>query len=116
MRKRTCAEKEEMMELLNFKVLILIIGFMMIITGCYCLLRTYHMLKIIIGIEVAMKAVTLFMILAGYVNGHMGLAQAYVITAIVIEVVVAVVFAGVTIGLYKKYGNMDIHNLMKLKG
>jgi Multisubunit Na+/H+ antiporter, MnhC subunit len=104
------------MEIFNFKTVMLMIGFLMIIAGCYCMIRTYHMLKIIIGIEVAMKAVTLFLILAGYVNGHIGLAQAYVVTAIVLEVVSAVVFAGVTIGLYKKYGNMDIRNLTKLKG
>jgi len=104
------------MEIFNFETCMLFIGFLMIIAGCYCMIRTYHMLKIIIGVEVAMKAVTMFLILAGYVNGHIGLSQAYVITAIVIEVIVAVVFAGVTIGLYKKYGNMDIRNLTQLKG
>lgn len=101
---------------MNLQTVILFVGFLMIIAGCYCMIRTYHMLKIIIGIEVAMKAVTMFLILAGYVNGHMGLIQAYVLTTIVIEVIVAVVFAGVTIGLYKKYGNMDVRNLTKLKG
>jgi len=94
----------------------LFLGLLMIITGCYCLIRTYHMLKIIIGIEIGMKAVTMFLVLAGYINGHMGLAQAYVITVIVLEVVITLVAAGVTIGLYKKYGDMDIRNLTKLKG
>lgn len=104
------------MGILNLETVILIIGFLMILAGCYCMIRTYHMLKIIIGIEVAMKAVTLFIALAGYVNGHIGLSQAYVITIIVLEVTAAVIFAGVTIGLYKKYGNMDIRNLTRLKG
>jgi multicomponent Na+:H+ antiporter subunit C len=104
------------MGIFNFETVILIIGFLMILAGCYCMIRTFHMLKIIIGIEVAMKAVTLFIVLAGYVNGHVGLSQAYVITAIVLEVIAAVIFAGVTIGLYKKYGNMDIRNLTRLKG
>ncbi|HAZ18977.1 MAG TPA: hypothetical protein DCY75_02240, partial [Clostridiales bacterium] len=93
-----------------------IVGFLMILAGCYCMIRTYHMLKIIIGVEVAMKAVTMFLILAGRINGNMDLSQAFVVTVIVIEVIVAVVFAGVTIGLYKKYGNMDIRNLTQLKG
>ena len=101
---------------MNFQTIMLVIGFLMIIAGCYCMLRTYHILKIFIGVVIAMKAVTMFMILAGYINGHTGLSQAYVITAIVLEVVVAVVFAGVTIRLYKKYGNMDIRNLTQLKG
>ncbi len=94
----------------------LIAGLLMIIAGCYCLIRTYHMLKIIIGIEVAMKAVTMFIMLAGYINGRMGLAQTFIITVIVIEVVVAVVAAGLAINLYKKYGSMDVRNLRKLKG
>ncbi|MCE5196231.1 MAG: NADH-quinone oxidoreductase subunit K [Negativicutes bacterium] len=101
---------------MTIETVMLIVGFLMILTGCYCLIRSYHMLKIIIGIEIAMKAGTMFLICAGYMNGHMGLAQAYVITAIVLEVVVAVVLAGVTIGLYHKYGNMDIRNLTQLKG
>lgn len=104
------------MEAFDLRIIMLIIGFMMIVAGCFCIMRTYHMIKIIIGIEVAMKAVTMFMIMAGYINGHMGLAQAYVVTAIVIEVVVTVVLAGITIDLYKKYGNMDIRNLTQLKG
>lgn len=100
----------------GFETIMLLVGFILIIAGCYCLIRTYHMLKIIIGIEVAMKAVTMFIILAGYINGNTDLAQAFVITIIVIEVVVAVVAAGLAISLYKKYGNMDIRNLRKLKG
>lgn len=96
--------------------MMLITGFLLIIAGCYCLIRTYHMIKITIGIEVAMKAVTLFITLAGYVNGKIDLAQTFVITSIVMEVVVTVVAAGITISLYKKYGSMDIRNLRKLKG
>lgn len=58
----------------------LIVGFLLIIAGCYCLVRTYHLLKIIIGVEVAMKAVTMFIILAGFVNGNVALAQTFVIS------------------------------------
>lgn len=94
----------------------LIAGLLMIIAGCYCLIRTYHMLKIIIGIEVAMKAVTMFIMLAGHINGKVGLAQTFIITVIVIEVVVAVVAAGLAVNLYKKYGSMDVRNLRKLRG
>lgn len=100
----------------GFGNIVFIIGFLLIIAGCYCLIRTYHMLKIIIGIEVAMKAVTLFITYAGYIKGNIDLAQSFVITSIVIEVVVAVVAAGIAINLYRKYGSMDIRNLKKLKG
>ena len=104
------------MGIFGFENILLIIGFLLILTGCYCLIRTYHILKIAIGVEVAMKAVTLFFALAGYVNGQIGLTQAFIICSIVIEVVVTVVSAGISINLYKKYGSMDIRNLRKLKG
>jgi multisubunit Na+/H+ antiporter MnhC subunit len=101
---------------MSLETVILLIGFLMIVAGCYCLIRTYHMLKIIIGIEIAMKAVTMFILLAGYINGKTGLSQTFVISVIVIEVVVTLVAAGIAISLYKKYGSMDIRNLKRLKG
>jgi multisubunit Na+/H+ antiporter MnhC subunit len=94
----------------------LVVGFLLIIAGCYGLIRTYHLLKIVIGVEVAMKAVTMFIILAGFINGKAALAQTFVITVIVIEVVVAVVAVGIAINLYHNYGSMDVRNLRKLKG
>ncbi len=94
----------------------LIVGFLLIVAGCYCLIRTYHLLKVIIGVEVAMKAVTMFIILAGFINGNIALAQTFVITVIVIEVVLAVVAVGIALNLYNNYGDMDLRNLRKLKG
>ena len=96
--------------------MILLAGLLLIVSGLYCLIRTHHILKIIIGIEVAMKAVTMFMIFAGYLSGQMAMGQTFVITVIVVEVVIAVVAAGIAVSLYKKYGSMDIRNLRKLKG
>ena len=97
-------------------VIFLIIGILMIAAGCYGLIKTRHMLKIIIATEVASKATTLFFILAGYINGNTALAQAYIISIIVIEVVVAVAASGIAINFYKKYGSMDIRSLRNLKG
>ncbi|HNX14444.1 MAG TPA: NADH-quinone oxidoreductase subunit K [Oscillospiraceae bacterium] len=104
------------MGVFGFENILLLVGFLSILAGCYCLIRTFHILKIAIGIEVAMKAVTLFLALAGYVNGKIDLTQTFIITSIVIEVVVTVVSAGIAINLYHKYGSMDIRNLRKLKG
>lgn len=101
---------------MNYATILLTIGILMIVAGCWCMIRTYHMLKITIGIEIAMKAVTMFIILAGEINGDINLAQSFITTVIVIEVVLAVVCIGTAIGLYRKYGSMDIRNLTKLKG
>lgn len=101
---------------MNYVMILLIIGILMIVSGCWCMIRTYHMLKITIGIEVAMKAITMFLIVAGEMMGRTALAQSFIATVIVIEVVLTVVCIGTAIGLYRKYGSMDIRNLTKLKG
>lgn len=101
---------------MNFVTILLTIGILMIVAGCWCLLRTYHILKITIGIEISMKAVTMFLVLAGMVCGQIALSETFVITVMVAEVIVAVVGTGTAVGLFRKYGSMDIRNLNRLKG
>ena len=68
---------------------------MVLIAGLYCILVTRNLMRVIIGLELLTKAVTLLIIVAGYVTGHIALAQSLVITLIIIEVVVIAVAAGV---------------------
>jgi len=102
------------MSILNISILTT--AMLLIITGLFMLLRTYNMIRIIIAIEVVIKAVTLLLAYAGYVNGSFALVQTFIITMIVIEVVVAVVAAGIAVSVYRNNDNMDIRNLNKLKG
>lgn len=101
---------------MNYVTILLTIGILMIVAGCWCMIRTYHILKITIGIEIAMKAITMFIIIAGEMTGNVALAQSFITTLIVIEVVLAVVCIGTAVGLYRKYNSMDIRNLIRLKG
>jgi NADH:ubiquinone oxidoreductase subunit K len=89
---------------------------MLIITGMYMLFRTTNLIRVIIAIEVVMKAVTLLLTFAGMQNGNMALAQTFIITMIVIEVVVAVVGAGVAISIFRHNNDLDIRKLKKLNG
>jgi len=84
--------------------------------GLYCLLATYNLVRAVIGIELMIKAVTLFIILAGFVTGRTGLAQAFAITLIVIEVVIMVVAMGVIINVYKHTNTLDVRNIRNMKG
>ena len=94
----------------------LVAGLVLILTGCFELIRTRHMLKIIIAFELAIKAVSMFIVLGGWLNGNMPVAESFVVSVIVIEVVVATVLSGIAISIYHKYGNMDIRSLRNLKG
>lgn len=101
---------------MNVTTVMLVCGLILILTGCVELIRTRHMLKIIVGLELAIKAISMFLTLGGWLNGNMALAQAFVVTVIVLEVVVATVLSGIAISIYHKHGNMDIRNLRNLKG
>ncbi|MCR4962695.1 MAG: NADH-quinone oxidoreductase subunit K [Firmicutes bacterium] len=97
-------------------IAILTAALLLIVTGLYMLVRTYNMIRIIIAVEVAMKAITLLLAYAGWLNGQTALSQAFVVTIIVMEVVVAVVAAGLAISSFRKNGDVDIRRLNKLNG
>ena len=86
------------------------------VAGVYCLLVSRNLIRILIGMELMTKAVTLLLVLAGAVTGRMGQMQALVITLIVIEVVAITVAAGIVVGAYRKTGTVDARALSELKG
>ncbi|MDP3791736.1 MAG: NADH-quinone oxidoreductase subunit K [Candidatus Omnitrophota bacterium] len=89
---------------------------MLFIAGLYCVLVTRNLMRVLIGLELLTKAVTLLLILMGYATGREALAQSIVITLIVIEVVVIAVMAGVILSIYRHTGSLDAGNIKSLKG
>lgn len=86
------------------------------ISGIYCMLATFNLIRAIIGLEILIKAATLLIILAGYITNNLGLAQTLVITLIVIEVVIMVVASGVILWLFRYNKSIDTRRLNELKG
>lgn len=91
-------------------------AFLVFLIGLYCILVTFNLIRAIIGLELLTKAVTLFLILVGYVTGRTGLAQALAITLIVIEVVVIAVAVGVILCVFKHNKTIDVKLLRNIKG
>ena len=89
---------------------------LLFITGIYCILVSFNMIRVLIGLEILMKAATLLIIAAGYVTGRTALAQAVVITLIVIEIGVMVVAGGVALWAFRHHRSIDPRNLSGLKG
>jgi multisubunit Na+/H+ antiporter MnhC subunit len=89
---------------------------LLLVDGLWCMLATRNLVRILIGLEILMKSVTFFLIVAGYLSGRMALAQALVVTVIVIEVVVVVVVAGIILGFYRKHDSLDVGNTRRMKG
>jgi len=97
---------------LNFNIFIV----MLFIIGLYCILVTRNLMRVLIGLEILTKAVTLLLIVVGYATGHIALAQALVITLIIIEVIVIAITAGVVLSVFRHTDSLDTRNLRDLKG
>jgi multicomponent Na+:H+ antiporter subunit C len=110
-------------------VLALIILFFLI--GLFSVLTKKNMLKVVMGLAFMEYAVSLFIILSGYKwGGHVPvindslkdwtyvdpLAQAMVVTTIIIGLASISVFAALSLRLYEKFGTFDIDEIKRLKG
>ncbi|MFC1453752.1 NADH-quinone oxidoreductase subunit NuoK [Verrucomicrobiota bacterium] len=89
---------------------------MLVLIGLYCILVAENVIRIIIGIEVMIKAATLAIVLAGYLTGREALGQCLAITLIIVEVAVIAVASGIAVGIFKQTGSLDTSELKSLKG
>ncbi|MDD5156161.1 MAG: NADH-quinone oxidoreductase subunit K [Candidatus Omnitrophica bacterium] len=89
---------------------------LLFICGFYCILMSFNIVRILIGVEILIKAATLLIILAGYVCGRTALAQAIVITLVVIEIVFMVVAGGIALWAFRHNRTIDPRKLSTLKG
>jgi multicomponent Na+:H+ antiporter subunit C len=103
-------ESSEIFAMLGF------FGIMVLIAGFYSVMVTSNLIRTVISLEILTKAVTLLIIGVGYLTGQIGLAQALVITLIVIEVALTVVAVGVILCLFRHERSIDAATVRKLKG
>lgn len=84
--------------------------------GLWCLYATHNLVRVLIGIELLTKSVTLLLALAGAVTGRLAAAQAMIVTVIVMEVVAVVVAAGIVVAAHQRTGSNLTDSLTDLKG
>ena len=87
-----------------------------LIVGLYSLVTTRNLIRVLIALEVLIKAVTLLIIASGYAAGQIALAQALAITLIIIEVAVIVVAVGVVLCLFRHHKSVDATLIRNIKG
>ena len=97
--------------ILNMGFVALLIGI-----GIYCLLTMKNTVKLLIGIEIIAKGVTLALISSGYARNSLMLAQALTITVIVVDVAVIATALAIIISIHRHTKSLDVRKLTKLKG
>jgi multicomponent Na+:H+ antiporter subunit C len=84
--------------------------------GLYALLAKRNLIKLFIAIEVIAKGVSLLLLATGFAKGNVLVAQALVVTFIVIEVSLVATALAIIINIYRHTKSLDIRKLAKLKG
>jgi NADH:ubiquinone oxidoreductase subunit K len=90
-------------------VLLLAIGF-------YGLLITRNLIKIVLVLQILVKAVVLALVLAGKASGNLGLGQSIAATVIVADTVVAVVALALAVQVRRRAHTLDIAKISTLRG
>ena len=97
--------------ILNMGAVVLLIGI-----GLYCLLTMKNMVKLLIGIEIIAKGVTLALVASGFARDNLVLAQCLAITVIVVDVAVIATALALVITINRHTQSLDVRKLTKLKG
>lgn len=90
--------------------------FLILCVGLYGLLISRNILKMIISLQIMLKAALLEFALAGHITGHVNLAQSIILTIIVADTIVAVVGMAFAVQIRRKINSTSVDRLANLKG
>lgn len=100
------------------QILQLIIGtvFILLGIGFYGLLASRNLIKMIIALQLLVKACLLGLIAAGQYSGQLQLSQSLALTVIVADTVVAVVGMALAVQIKRQIGSLDVQAIARLRG
>ncbi len=84
--------------------------------GCYGMLITRNLIKIVIVLQVLVKSAVLALVLAGQAGGQSGLGQSLAATVIVADTMVAVVGLALAVQIRRRVGSVDLSAIATLRG
>ena len=84
--------------------------------GFYGLLVVRNLIKLVIMLQILVKAAVLGLVLAGRVSGQLNLGQNIATTVIVVDTIVAVVALAFAVQIRRQMGTLDVADLASLRG
>lgn len=98
-------------------VTIIILGALGIFgVGLYGLLIIRNLVKVIVALQILVKAALLALVAAGKAADQLALSQSLAMTVIVADTVVAVIGLALAVQVKRVVGTMDLAALSKLRG
>ena len=84
--------------------------------GFYGLMVSRNLIKIVIALQILVKAALLGLMAAGSLNGQINLSQSMALTVIVADTIVAVMGIALGVQIRRRVGTLDVRELSSLKG
>ncbi|MBP7864730.1 MAG: NADH-quinone oxidoreductase subunit K [Acidobacteria bacterium] len=100
----------------NTVVMFIFAGLLIFMIGVYFLFGYRNLIRIMLGVEVISKGITLLLLAGGIHRMNVDLIQPILVTFIIIETILAAVMIGIVVVAHKIYGSLDIRLQSKLKG
>jgi NADH:ubiquinone oxidoreductase subunit K len=84
--------------------------------GFYGLLITRNLIKVVMVLQILVKAAIVALVLAGKSSGNLGLGQSIASTVIVADTIVAVIGLALAMQVRHHFGTLDVRKIASLKG
>jgi NADH-quinone oxidoreductase subunit K len=84
--------------------------------GLYGLLVLRNLVKLVIALQIMVKAVLLAFVAAGSASGQINLGQSLALTVIVADTIVATIGLALAVQVRRHFGTLDVNELSMLKG
>lgn len=84
--------------------------------GLYGLLAIRNLIKIVMALQIMVKAAILGLVLASKVSGQIDIGQSLAATVLVADTMVAVVGLALAVQIRLRWGTMDVSTVSKLRG
>lgn len=88
----------------------------LLLAGFYGLLVSRNLIKIVVALQILVKAALLGLVAAGSASGQVNLGQSLAITVIVADTVVAVIGMALGVQIRRHLGTLDVRDLSSLRG
>jgi len=83
--------------------------------GLYGLLISRHLIKVVIALQIMIKAAILALVVAGEAVGRVNLAQSIALTAIVVDTIAAVLALALIVQIKRQTSTLDAAELAQLR-
>jgi NADH-quinone oxidoreductase subunit K len=84
--------------------------------GFYGLLASRNLIKVVVALQILVKAALLGLVVAGYLSNYINVAQSLGITVIVADTIVAVIGMAFAVQIQRITGSLDVKRLSTLRG